>query len=368
MSSKKVGSGSVKQSAHGHKDIVPVDASQNLRAATPLANQMDRFSKSCFEARNVAAGAWLFRKMVSEGKTIWFGISGAGIVGGLGGYVIELIKRGFVDVICSTGAQVYHDLHFAYGLPVKQGCPRADDDDLHKQGITRIYDIYIGATDTLLAQDKVIKKFARQYKPRGDFSSADFNYALGMFVAEDSAHPERSFVATAAKHQVPVFFDSNANHSIAMNLAGLYLAGKKLEISSNLDILQSAAICYARSFNGNGYVELGGGGPKNFIQQTGPTISQILGIEFEGGECGLQITTATEKDGGLSGCTFGEAVTWDKYPDAHSQDLIQIFGEYSVIFPLIAGYVLEVENNRKHQGLYPKIPSMLRELKKAARQ
>lgn len=339
------------------KDIIPVNVSNRGFSYRKI---IERFSRTCFEARNLAEGARLFERMIDDGDTIWLGISGAGVVGGLGGYIIELIKRGFIDVICSTGAQVYHDLHFAYGFPVKQGCPRADDNKLRELGVTRIYDTYISESETLIAQDKIIRQFGLTCKLKGEFSSADFNYALGNFVRDTSKFPKFSFVAAAAKYGVPIFFDSNSNHSIGMNLAGLYLDGRKIEISSNLDVLESAAIAYRSK--SNGFFELGGGGPKNFIQQTGPTISQILGIDFKGADRGLQITTALERDGGLSGCTFQEGVTWGKYKDA-AKDLVQIFGEYSTSIDLMVGYVLESCKNRNHKRIFDKKTAMLKRLK-----
>ena len=103
--------------------------------------------------------------------------------------------------------------------------------------------------------------------------------------------------------------------------------------------MNSAAIAFGAAQTG--FVELGGGGPKNFIQQTGPTISQILGIEFEGADRGIQIGTAVEREGSLSSCTFGEAVTWGKYQKADEANLVQVWGEYSLIFPLLAAYVID---------------------------
>lgn len=96
-----------------------------------------------------------------------------------------------------------------------------------------------------------------------------------------------------------------------------------------------------------------GGGPKNWIQTLAPMISQILGIEFEGADRGIQITTASEKDGGLSGCTFGEAVTWGKYKDA-TKGLVQIWGEYSIIAPLLVRYVSKSCSPREHKRLFDK--------------
>ncbi|MCK4555550.1 MAG: deoxyhypusine synthase family protein, partial [Candidatus Aenigmarchaeota archaeon] len=142
------------------KDIVPVHSPEKISFKALIGN----YSKTCFEARNVADGARLFEAMVNDKDTIWLGIAGAGIVGGLGGYVIDLIKNGFIDVICTTGAQAYHDLHFAYGLPMKQGYPKADDNVLRKEGVIRIYDIFLDESKTLLAQDKKIREFANEMK------------------------------------------------------------------------------------------------------------------------------------------------------------------------------------------------------------
>jgi len=276
--------------------------------------------------------------MIDNNDAIWLGIAGAVIVGGIGGYVVDLMKKGFIDAVCSTGAQVYHDLHFAFNLPVKQSLAFVDDNALKKDGTTRIYDINIREKETLMAQDKIMVEFGRQCSLKKNFSSADFNYELGKYVLETALNPEHSWIAQAARLKVPVFCDSLANHSIGMNLAKLYIEGKDISPNPSLDVLESAAILY--STKTNGFFEFGGGGPKNFLQQMAPTISQILGINYEGADRGIQITTAVERDGGLSGCTFGEAVTWGKYKDAH-KGLVQVWGEVSVVAPLIFWYALE---------------------------
>ena len=118
-------------------DILPLV----LERGMGVSDFIDALGGTCFEARNIWKGARLFRKMIDEQSVNWLGIAGAGVAGGLGGVVISLIERGFVDVICTTGAQAYHDLHFAYGLPVKAISPRGDDDALRRSGDTRIYDI-----------------------------------------------------------------------------------------------------------------------------------------------------------------------------------------------------------------------------------
>ena len=339
---------------------------QHLQANISVSRLIETMGKTSFEARNLLRGARLFCDMVQAGDVIWLGIAGAGIAGGMGGYVISLLNAGFIDVICSTGAQVYHDLHFAFDLPVKSISPDWDDDMLRKHGDTRIYDIGIREVETLQKQDELIQEFFRDSRdsfPDEAISSWQFNYFLGLWVLQKAAHPERSFVARAAQLGIPVFWDSHSNHSIAMNLAKLEDEGLICRLSSTKDILDSAAIVF--NSGGTGFIELGGGGPKNFIQQTGPTISQILGISFEGADRGIQIGTAMEREGSLSGCTFGEAVTWGKYHHADADKLVQIWGEYSIIFPLLGTYVLEKAKPRKPGNLIKSMPEMAEKLSAA---
>ncbi|MDZ7315407.1 MAG: deoxyhypusine synthase family protein [candidate division KSB1 bacterium] len=346
----------------GAPDIVP----QPLRKSLSVSQLVDLLGATSFEARRVAAGARLFKRMIDGNDTIWLGIAGAGIAGGMGGMVISLIEAGFIDVICSTGAQVYHDLHFAYNLPVKAVSPLADDNLLRRHGDTRIYDIGIREKETLEAQDEIIRRFVRERYAElsgRELSSWEFNALLGRWVAETAPNPERSFVVAAAKYGVPIFWDSLSNHSIAMNLARTDREGFPVRLSGQADIFDSAAISFAMPQTG--FVELGGGGPKNFIQQTGPTISQILQIEFEGAERGLQITTAVEREGSLSSCTFSEAVTWGKYKEADEEKLVQIWGEYSVIFPLLAAYVVDNCKPRPAKRIVDQLPDYREKLEAA---
>ncbi len=337
-----------------------------LQKGMSVSAFVEAIGRTSFEARNVHRGARLFKRMLDDDEIIWLGIAGAGIAGGMGGMVISLLKAGFIDVICSTGAQVYHDLHFAYDLPVKAITPHWDDNLLRKHGDTRIYDIGVRDKETLEAQDEIIREFVKKkYETLYDhpLASWEFNYHLGQWVNKTARYPERSFVATAARLGVPIFWDSLSNHSIAMNLARTDREGFPISLSAQKDIFDSAAIVYASP--GSGFVELGGGGPKNFIQQTGPTISQILGINFEGAERGLQISTAVEREGSLSSCTFSESVTWGKYRSADETNLVQIWGEYSIIFPMLVMYVLENCNVRQPKNIVAKMPDFIEKLENA---
>jgi deoxyhypusine synthase len=329
-------------------DILPVFLEKGLK----VSDFVDKIGNTCFEARNLLKGARLYQKMIEDGDTIWLAVAGAGVSGGLGGIIISLIEAGFIDLICSTGAQVYHDLHFAFDLPVKAMSPKVDDAKLRKYGDTRIYDIGIREKETLQAQDLIIQKFIKeQYKnlSKKPLSSSDFNYLLGKWAEKNAPRPNLSFVIAASRYKVPIFWDSFTNHSIALNTLKTTLEGFSIEFSEKDDLLLPAAINY--DSKQVGFIELGGGGPKNFIQQTGPILNQILGIEYEGADRGLQISTANEREGSLSSCSFGEGITWGKYKGDQHDNLVQIWGEYSIIFPILAAYVVDRCQKREPRKL-----------------
>jgi deoxyhypusine synthase len=345
-----------------HPDLIP----QSIRPGLSVPEIVNLMASLSFEARNLARGARLYERMIKENDVIWLGIAGAGIAGGMGGMVVSLLDAGFIDVICSTGAQIYHDLHFAFNLPVKSIPPHWNDDELRKHGDTRIYDIGIREKETLEAQDAIIQDFVQEnYDFLGGqkWASWEINHKLGLWAGEKAPRPERSFLITAARLGVPVFWDSYTNHSIAMNFVRSEKDGYPVDMSLQKDIFDSAAIVYSAGHTG--FVELGGGGPKNFIQQTGPTLSQFLGLNFQGADRGLQIGTASEREGSLSGCTFGEAVTWGKYKSAEEEKLVQIWGEYSLVFPLLSAYVMDVCGQRPARRLIDRFPAMIEQLKSA---
>jgi len=224
-------------------DILP----KRLKQGLSLPELLDIMGGTCFEARNVSRAAHLFKTMIDQKDTLWLGIAGAGIAGGMGGMVISLMEAGFIDVICSTGAQVYHDLHFAFDLPVKAIPTRWDDNLLRRHGDTRIYDIGIREKETLEAQDAIIRRFVEASHAAlhpGPLSSWEFNRQLGLWATANAPHPERSLTAVAAQLEVPIFWDSLSNHSIAMNLIRTDQEGVPVFLSAQKDILHSAAIAF----------------------------------------------------------------------------------------------------------------------------
>ena len=120
--------------------------------------------------------------MIKENATICLTVSGAMTPVGFGGIIKTLIERGFVDWIITTGANVYHEDHFAWGLPVKQGHFDVDDMKLYEKEIVRISDVYIKFYETLEAQDQVIQKMFGKDFPDESFTTAEFCNLMGKLV------------------------------------------------------------------------------------------------------------------------------------------------------------------------------------------
>lgn len=337
-----------------------------LEGNESVADLIDNvFARSGFNARRLAEGAQLYRRMIESDATICLTIAGAMTPIGMSGVFSALIEKGFVDFIISTGANLYHDLHRPFDMPMAQGSPWVDDNELADKGVARIYDVFIGDTDTLEATDMVVLRALDGFDTDTDFSTAKLHYHIGQQVQKMAKRPEWSMVANAAKYEVPIYTSSPGDSSIGMNLIVPQLAGHKVRLSPVLDVIETAAI--VRDADSNGVVEIGGGSPKNFYLQTQPTLHQILADTTKGGhDYFLQITTDSPHWGGLSGATPAEARSWGKLKDAQKNNVV-VYSCASIVFPLIAQYVLATAKPRTPRRLFQRVEEMTAELQSLAR-
>jgi deoxyhypusine synthase len=319
------------------------------------------YANGSYQGRNLYKAARLWTDSAEKGNYNWLGISGAATPAGLGGIFAQAIRSGHVDAVCSTGANVYHDMHFACGLPVRQGMPKMNDEDAAKHGTTRIYDTNIHNWYTLCMQDTILQKFmpkvAERLQGEKAFSSATFLNALGKALLEDSTgivqDKQGSMLIAAAECDAPIYLDSQHNHSLGMGLALWEADGNQLYLSPPRDINEATAFIMQMQPQFN--IFCGEGGPRNFIQTLAPTASEIYYIDFEGSEGGgIKLSVALEQLGALSGSTFEEAHTWGKYPDASMTDKSDVFSEYTITFPLAYTYVLEKAGKRELKRIFQK--------------
>lgn len=319
-----------------------------------ISDLIDVYASSGYNARSLGEAAHLYLEMIQSEATICLTVSGAMSPAGMGGIVRSLIERGFVDWIVTTGANVYHEDHFAWGLPVRQGSHKGVDDNiLFDKEIVRIRDIYVKFYETLEAQDQVVQRYYENWSTQRPFTTAEFCNYMGKMSSEHAKYPERSFVCSAYKNGVPVYVSTLKDSSLALNLAVHRLNGKVYSVDITREVLEQAAIVY--NSEKTGIVELGGGVPKNTAQQTVPLLDQILYRSVPGQNYIIQITDARPDTGGLSGATLQEGKSWGKIHDAHS-GMVTVYTDATIAFPLLALYVMSNHAPRKQRRLYDRIP------------
>ncbi len=316
---------------------------------SPAVRQLIDEGFQAFNAGRLSEACEIFAgKMLDAANdtTIGLTIAGAMTPAGLGGCVIEMMERGLVDFVISTGANLYHDLHYALNFTLRRGSPFVDDRELFEDGVIRIYDVLFPAT-VLLETDAYIREFIVRSGLNEAVSTAEFHYRLGLDLLEKQPGcEEHSVVASAARCGVPLYTSSPGDSSIGMNIAYHELMNaSRLMIDPNKDVNEVCAIVLAGKQNG--CVILGGGSPKNFYLQAQPTLWEVYGIPKGGNDYFIQITTDSVVWGGLSGASPSEAISWGKVNPGVLPDTVVAYCDSTIAFPLFCEYAVGSPNGRR---------------------
>ena len=343
-----------------------------------------------YNAARLREACWLFtQKMLDPDVTVGVTLTGALTPAGLGmSALIPLIKAGFIDWIISTGANFYHDTHFGIGLSMHEGNAQTSDIVLREEEVVRIYDIFFDYS-VLLDTDSFFRRMIEAPEFQKAMSTAEFHYRAGRYVREREKKlglKNKSLLAAAYEHAVPLYTSSPGDSSIGMNVAAKALQGGKLAFDPSLDVNETASIVLAakrglirdkgtgtrgKKSGRSAIFILGGGSPKNFALQTEPQIQEVLGIDERGHDYFLQITDARPDTGGLSGATPGEAVSWGKVDPDRLPDAVVCYLDSTVALPIIAAYALAKHKRRPPRRLYDRreefMELLLTEYKKSNR-
>jgi deoxyhypusine synthase len=321
-----------------------------------------------YNAGRLREGCQLYaRKMLADTGTVGLALSGALTPAGLGmSCLVPLVEAGFIDWIVSTGANLYHDTHYALGMDLFQAGPNLPDFELRENQVIRIYDIVFDY-ENLLNTDHFFRQLCRGPEFGRTFSTAEFHHLVGKYLAEREQQTGRvgkSLLAACHRCAVPVFTSSPGDSSIGMNLAALQLEGSALRIDPLRDVNQSAAIVWDAKAGGglSSVFILGGGSPKNFMLQTEPQIQEVLGLTEAGHDYFLQFTDARPDTGGLSGATPAEAMTWGKVDPDKLPDSVTCYIDSTAALPLLTAYALTRREKRPLKRLMDRLPELTRRL------
>jgi len=292
--------------------------------------------------------------------TIGMSLAGALTPAGMQTSIIALMEHGFVDWIVATGANMYHDMHYAFDLPLFEGSPNVDDCKLREVGVTRIYDVLFDYEEVLMETDRRLRKMLVRPEFQKEMGTQEFYHILGGLMDEcerTNGTGKVSILAAAYRSAIPVFTSSPGDSTIGMNVAGLELLSDKfrLKINPSIDVNEATAIILnakKHEQGETGVILVGGGSPKNFMLQTEPQIQEILRIEEAGQDYFIQITDARVDTGGLSGATPKEAVTWGKIDPESVETSVIVYADSTIVMPLITAYVLQNTKPKKPRRLY----------------
>ena len=288
---------------HLDKPVMPFFVSERCSVSELVA----RMGGTSFQARNLAQGVDIWEKMLKEEVTIFFGLAGAMVPAGMREVLAYLIEKRFIDCLVSTGANLFHDLHETLGRKHFRGDPEADDTELRQLGIDRIYDVYI-SDDEFVEGEGYIAEFSRTLDQDRAYTTREYLFLLGKDLYAKTG--SKGILTSAAKANIPIYCPAIGDSALGIGVArGRVKQENQLLFDVIKDIAEVTQIVLAASNTGVIYV--GGGTPKNFIQQAEVT-TYIFDKQVEGHKYAIQITSDAPHWGGLSGCTFEEAKSWGK--------------------------------------------------------
>jgi deoxyhypusine synthase len=308
-----------------HIDITSFDA-------RPI---IDGMSKMSFTSRDLARATGIYNQMLADKDcTIFLVIAGSTSAGGCMDLYAELIRSNMVDCVVATGATIV-DMDFFEGLGHKhyQALEVPDDDTLRSLYIDRIYDTYIDE-EQLQDCDFTINKIANELEPRA-YSSRAFIREMGKYLVQHGKK-DNSLVKLAYEHDVPIFcpafVDSSAGFGLVKHQVDRMKEGKPYMVLDAIADFRELTDIKIQSGD-SGLLMVGGGVPKNFIQDT-VVCAEILGHEDVAvHKYAVQITVADVRDGACSSSTLQEAASWGKVNTGIEQ---MVFAEAGSVMPLLA--------------------------------
>jgi deoxyhypusine synthase len=357
------------------KRILPKPIDQDT-GIVKLIDSMDAYNSG----RLRAACHLLKDRYSQDDVTIGLSLAGALTPAGLGpSTIIPLMNHGFVDWIVATGANMYHDLHYAFNLPMFRGSHNVDDADLRAKGITRIYDILFDYEDVLMETDRRLREILVRPEFQKEMGTREFYHHLGKILNE-LEHKNKlgqvSILAAAYRDGIPVFTSSPGDSTIGMNVAGLELLAEagglqnlfKLKINPSIDVNDSTAIVLNAKRYEHGktaVIVIGGGSPKNFMLQTEPQIQEVLMIPEMGQDYDINITDARPDTGGLSGAPPSEAASWGKIDPTKLEETVTAYLDVTVALPIMTAYVIQSTKPKKQKRLYDRADELHKKLVKS---
>lgn len=308
-----------------------------------------------FVGRQVREAARLMKQSVVGGNSVFCTMSGAMTPAGLHrSCVVPLIENGLIDVLTTTGANLYHDAHRVLGYRLREIAPDAGDTTLREARIIRIYDIAFDE-EVLLRTDRLFGWLMARPEFQRSMTTAEFHNLLGkhlLAIEEQLGVDQHSLLATAYKYGVPIFVGAPQDGSIFLNavkLRALLGDAFTFALDVNADVYQMAALQWVAQTEGETAIWiLGGGVPKNYTLQGEPTLGQILEVDARGFDIDVQFCVDPVDNGALSSCPAGEGHTWGKVSaECVEYSSVYVHADVTAVFPWLVHALLSEGHKRQ---------------------
>lgn len=275
--------------------------------------------KTGFGAGRIGKAGKIMKNMFNDKDCVIFlGIAGAMVPAGMKEIIMDLLEE--TDVFVSTGANLTHDLIESLGEKHYQGDDLANDEKLNSEGIDRIYNVFMKNSVYEKLEDFFERNFEEFKKCK---SIKELLWKMGELA------PGKGILKKCFEKKIPIFCPAISDSGIGLMMWGRIVQGKEINVNAFGDMKEIIDISWSAKKRGVIYV--GGGVPKNFIQQS---------LQFsKGADYGIQITTDRTEAGGSSGAPLKEGISWGKMNK--NAEFIDVFCDATIALPLIYASVKE---------------------------
>ena len=296
---------------------------------------LEKMAGTAFQGRQLGRAYQVWKQMLLDPEcTILMGLSGAMTPAGMRRVVRFMIENRLIDVLASTGANFFHDIHETKGFFHYQGSAEMDDTNLADHMVDRMYDVLADEV-RFREHDLWIGTFAASLDQSRPYTTREFLYLLGQELMKEAS--EDGIVSSAARHGVPLFCPAIADSSIGIGIAESRHRGEnRLMFDMMADVLEITNV--VADSPATGVIYFGGGTPKNYVQQT-EVVAILMNKAKDGHRYGVQVVTDAPHWGGLSGCTFEEAQSWGKL--ATDAQMVNCHCDSTIAMPLIVQALAE---------------------------
>ena len=341
------------------KEVRPGPITGRETAAELLASAFP-----AYVGRQVREAHRLMAESITGGHTVFCTMSGAMTPAGLHrSCIVPLIENGLIDVLTTTGANLYHDAHRILGFRLKEVAPDAGDTLLREARIIRIYDIGF-EEEVLIRTDRLFGHLVLHEEFQRPMNTAEFHWLLGKHlyaIEERLGVDQHSLLATAYKYGVPIFVGAPQDGSIFLNVVKLRaVLGERFKFALDVaaDVHAMAAVQWQAQQAGPFAVWiLGGGVPKNYTLQGEPTLSQIFELDARGFDIDVQFCVDPVDNGALSSCPAGEGHTWGKVTaECVETSSVYVHADVTAVVPWLVHALLQAGHRREPKRLMDRLP------------